>query len=272
MLFGAFLYRYFIAPFCFCISCFSDSSSHLPYSPSVIYSEPRVQFTSRHGRRCQQMTQAPVVRSQRLCALAPVEMEARADAALISGTRAGDREQIPGIRRQQGHELLNVGSPNEEGDRDFTWVNTVRYRLRVLRRVDAGLMEDRAEALRLTEASRHLALMADGELRRRHPGANLEPLRTAEPVPAPDELPTVTDEQAAADHTAAAAARRAAVRAAIEERQNVGIPARVDGSCDVPVCIAAQRLRQRQRLGIRQPGRDVLRPAVAQRERQPQRP
>ena len=36
--------------------------------------------------------------------------------------------------------------------------------------LDAGLMEDRAEALRLTEGPRHLAVMADSELRRRPPG------------------------------------------------------------------------------------------------------
>jgi hypothetical protein len=91
--------------------------------------------------------------------------------------------------------------------------------------LDAGLMEDRSEALRLTEGPRHLALMADSELRRRNPGIELEPLQSAEPEPAPDELPAVTDEQAAAEHTAAVAARREAVRAAIEERKGVMVPA-----------------------------------------------
>ncbi len=91
--------------------------------------------------------------------------------------------------------------------------------------LDAGLMDDRAEALRLIEGPLHLALMADTELRRRHPGIDLEPLRSAEPEPAADELPAVTDEKTAAEHAAAVAARRAAVRAAIEERKGLMVPA-----------------------------------------------
>jgi hypothetical protein len=91
--------------------------------------------------------------------------------------------------------------------------------------LDAGLMEDRAEALRLTEGPRHLAVMADSELRRRHPGIDLDPLRSAEPDPAPDELPAVTDAETAAAHEVATRARRAAVRATIEERAGVMVPA-----------------------------------------------
>jgi TrwC relaxase/AAA domain len=91
--------------------------------------------------------------------------------------------------------------------------------------LDARLMEDRSEALRLTEGPRHLAVMAYSEVRRRHPDMKLEPLRSAEPEPAPDELPAVTDERTAAEHAAAVAARREAVRAAIEGRKGVMVPA-----------------------------------------------
>ena len=61
-------------------------------------------------------------------------------------------------------------------------------------------MEDRAEALRLTEGPRHLAVMADSELRRRQPDIELEPLRSAEPEAAADELPAVTGKQAVAEY------------------------------------------------------------------------
>lgn len=91
--------------------------------------------------------------------------------------------------------------------------------------IDAGLMEDRAEALRLTEASRHLALMADTELRRRDPGIDLEPLRSAEPEPAPDELPAITGPEDEAERAGQVASARERVRAAIEDRKGVMVPA-----------------------------------------------
>ena len=42
-------------------------------------------------------------------------------------------------------------------------------------------MEDRREWEHVTEPSRHLAVAADAELRRRHPGQTIEPLRSAGP-------------------------------------------------------------------------------------------
>jgi hypothetical protein len=44
-------------------------------------------------------------------------------------------------------------------------------------------MDDRTEWERATEHSRHLAVAADAELRRRHPDHSIEPLRSAEPAP-----------------------------------------------------------------------------------------
>jgi hypothetical protein len=67
--------------------------------------------------------------------------------------------------------------------------------------------------------------MADSELRRRDSGVDLEPLRSAELQAAPDELPAVTDEHGIAEYADPVAARRAAVRAAIEERRGLMIPA-----------------------------------------------
>ena len=45
---------------------------------------------------------------------------------------------------------------------------------------------DRQDWEHATAASRHLAIAADAELRRRHPGHKIEPLRSAEPVPDTD--------------------------------------------------------------------------------------
>jgi hypothetical protein len=45
-------------------------------------------------------------------------------------------------------------------------------------------MADRADWDAATRAQRHLAVAADAELRRRHPGQQFSPLRSAEPQPA----------------------------------------------------------------------------------------
>jgi hypothetical protein len=46
----------------------------------------------------------------------------------------------------------------------------------------AEAMADRREWEQVTAHSRHLAIAADAELRRRHPDQKIEPLRSAEPV------------------------------------------------------------------------------------------
>ena len=48
----------------------------------------------------------------------------------------------------------------------------------------AQVMADRQDWEQATAASRHLAIAADAELRRRHPDQTIEPLRSAEPAPA----------------------------------------------------------------------------------------
>ncbi len=50
--------------------------------------------------------------------------------------------------------------------------------------VFAAIMADRADWDAATRAQRHLAVAADTELRRRHPGQHYPPLRSAEPEPA----------------------------------------------------------------------------------------
>jgi hypothetical protein len=50
----------------------------------------------------------------------------------------------------------------------------------------AQAMADRLDWEDATTASRQLAIAADAELRRRHPGQKIEPLRSAEPTPTSD--------------------------------------------------------------------------------------
>ncbi|HEY2270752.1 MAG TPA: hypothetical protein VGI96_49610, partial [Streptosporangiaceae bacterium] len=50
----------------------------------------------------------------------------------------------------------------------------------------AQTMTDRADWEAATRAQRQLAVAADAELRRRHPGQHFAPLRSAEPQPAAD--------------------------------------------------------------------------------------
>jgi len=92
--------------------------------------------------------------------------------------------------------------------------------------IDAGLMEDYQAWSRVTEGSRRVAVLADSELRRRHPDLELQPLRSAEPpargpeAPAPPAAPaeiTVLAEEARR--------QREAFREQLEARQGVQIPA-----------------------------------------------
>jgi hypothetical protein len=50
----------------------------------------------------------------------------------------------------------------------------------------AAAMADRHQWEQATAHTRRLAIAADAELRRRHPGQRIEPLRSAEPVPVSD--------------------------------------------------------------------------------------
>jgi conjugative relaxase-like TrwC/TraI family protein len=94
----------------------------------------------------------------------------------------------------------------------------------------APAMADRQEWERATGQSRRLAIAADAELRRRHPGQKIEPLRSAEPAPASDtvheQLHPVPDGKLT--ETAAwirnPATRRQTFRAKMDERPRLTVP------------------------------------------------
>jgi conjugative relaxase-like TrwC/TraI family protein len=97
--------------------------------------------------------------------------------------------------------------------------------------VFAAAMADRADWDTATRAQRHLAVAADAELRRRHPGQHYPPLRSAEPQPATraqrDELTLPMGEQKPPEMgpwiTDLAAAHRAFADR-LAERQSLTVP------------------------------------------------
>ena len=94
----------------------------------------------------------------------------------------------------------------------------------------AAVMADRADWDAATRAQRHLAVAADAELRRRHPGQQYPPLRSAEPPPPTqaqrDELTLTTGEQIreTGQWIKDLAAQRRTFAARLADRQSLTIP------------------------------------------------
>ncbi len=110
-----------------------------------------------------------------------------------------------------------------------------------------------------------IAVQAQSILQRRHPEMQLSPLKSAEPEPLPDQPPAM-DDQAIAEHIAAAAARRAAFREALDDRAGVMIPAE-DPDYE-PDGEAWPAQRHAQRGAILQPPVPVMPPAPRLAERE----
>ena len=91
--------------------------------------------------------------------------------------------------------------------------------------LDEKLLADRQAWEQTTAGTRHLALAADTELRRRDPKAEISPLRSAEPDAPETELGGWLDPEATAEREARAQAGREAFAARLEERQAVIVPA-----------------------------------------------
>ena len=90
--------------------------------------------------------------------------------------------------------------------------------------LDEKLMTDREAWEQTTAGSRHLALAADTELRRRDPSAEIPAVRSAEPDEAEQPMGGWLDPQATAEHEARVQAQREAFAARLEERQAVVVP------------------------------------------------
>jgi hypothetical protein len=96
--------------------------------------------------------------------------------------------------------------------------------------VFAAVMADRDDWDAATRYQRHLAVAADAELRRRHPGQHYPPLRSAEPQPATqaqrDELTLTAGQQApkTPQWVKDLAAGRRAFADKLAERQSLTVP------------------------------------------------
>jgi hypothetical protein len=96
----------------------------------------------------------------------------------------------------------------------------------------AQAMADRLEWEHGTAQSRHLAVAADAELRRRHPYQKIEPLRSAEPGPASDahsEQPHLPSDQKISEIAGwihDLAAQHQAFRARMDERRRLMVPSK----------------------------------------------
>jgi hypothetical protein len=113
------------------------------------------------------------------------------------------------------------------------------------------VMEDRQLWEKLTEGSRHLAVQADSELRRRHPDRKIRPLESAEPK-APDQ-PTVEPGWLTELNE-----QRRVFREELQARQNVMVPSEdPDWEDEGP----AWQAWQGQRDAILQPPKAEIRPA-----------
>jgi hypothetical protein len=133
--------------------------------------------------------------------------------------------------------------------------------------LDEQLDAARQEWAARTAPMRLAAVQADSLLRRRHPEIPLEPLRSAEPEPLPDQLPARTSETRQ-QHAALVAESLAAFHAEIDNRTGVLLPHR-DPDYE-PEGEAWPDLRQPHRDAILQPPRPVMSAPARHPEVQPE--
>jgi hypothetical protein len=141
--------------------------------------------------------------------------------------------ELGAIRADAEAEAARKQGDHERAGRHQTWAASYRAmsdRYQAQEETFATAMGDRAAWEHATGHTRHLAVAADAELRRRHPDQKIEPLRSAEPAPTGDtereELTLAPDEKigemAAWVHDLAA--QRQAFREKLEERQTLKVP------------------------------------------------
>jgi conjugative relaxase-like TrwC/TraI family protein len=125
---------------------------------------------------------------------------------------------------------------HEEGDRLRALASSykaMREAYRERETVFATPMEDRTDWERATRQQRQLAVAADAELRRRHPGQPWPPLRSGEPEPRHDSY-TPTDDIAKTSRLIEdLAARHREFAGKLAERQSMMIPAEDPGFQDI---------------------------------------
>ena len=130
----------------------------------------------------------------------------------------------------------------------------------------AQAMADRAEWEHATAPTRHLAIAADAELRRRHPDHNIGPLRSAEPAPVSDtdrqQLVLAPDEKIGdmAAWIRDLAVQRQAFREKLQERQALKVPSEDPDFGDIGPAFPAWTPPDRD--AILQPPQPQIQPAA----------
>ena len=105
------------------------------------------------------------------------QVRAAAWDARLAGLRAAAEARAAAERGDQGHAAAK--------HKLAAGYQALEQAYRQRETVFAQTMADRADWDAATRAQRHLAVAADAELRRRHPGQHFSPLRSAEPEPEP---------------------------------------------------------------------------------------
>ena len=137
--------------------------------------------------------------------------------------------------------------------------------------VFAAVMADRADWDAATRSQRHLAVAADAELRRRHPGQQYPPLRSAEPEPVTpsqrDELTLTPGEQIRemSQWIKDLAVQRRAFADRLAERQSQTIPAADPDHADLGPAFPAWTASHKG--AILQPPKPEIRPSTLVLER-----
>jgi AAA domain/TrwC relaxase len=142
--------------------------------------------------------------------------------------------ELDAIRASAEADAARKAHDLERAGRHEAWAagyRAMRDRYQAQEQIFAQTMADRTEWEHATEHTRHLAVAADAELRRRHPDEKIAPVRSAEPAPADEadreELTLAPDEKIGemAAWVSSLAAQRQAFRENIEERQALKVPA-----------------------------------------------
>jgi hypothetical protein len=158
---------------------------------------------------------------------------------------------------------------HERADRHQFWAaayQAMGRRYREQEETFAATMDDRREWEHATEHSRHLAVAADGELRRRHPSQRIEPLRSAEPAPVSETDREELTLNAGQDIGQMArwiqdlAAQRKAFREKLEERKGLMIPSEDPSRGDLGEAFPDQAAASRE--AILQPPKPQIRPSA----------
>jgi len=178
---------------------------------------------------------------------------------LLRGVRLGAEDaRLQAIRAGAEAKLARASGDHQAAARHEHLAGSAVALEGLYRKQEAELaktQQDRDLWDKLTRGSRHLAVAADSELRRRHPKQAISPLRSAEPVVSEDAGLETAPEP---DWFAQLAEQRREFAAKLEERQGVTVPAEDPDWADEG---EAWPLWKAENEAILQPPKPEIRPA-----------